>query len=161
MKKLSIIAITFLSVIACQKKENNSNEVKTFGQKFEVKGKMSKEDLAKQYQNMKSGDSIDIVFEANVKEVCKKKGCWMSMSLDDDSLKTFVRFRDYGFFVPLDADSSTVATVKGKAFVDEVSIADQKEYLKDAGKSQEEIDAVKEVKRTYSILADGVQLSRQ
>jgi len=38
-----------------------------------------------------------------------------------------VRFKDYGFFMPLDASGKEVI-VAGKAFVTEVSVADLKHY---------------------------------
>ena len=31
-------------------------------------------------------------------DVCPKKGCWMNVKVDSDTV--FVKFKDYGFFVP-------------------------------------------------------------
>ena len=37
-------------------------------------------------------------FEGIIDATCAKKGCWMSMVSDEDTV--FVQFKDYGFFVP-------------------------------------------------------------
>ncbi|HPG48338.1 MAG TPA: DUF4920 domain-containing protein, partial [Petrotogaceae bacterium] len=81
---------------------------------------------------VKKGDTLVVQFESNIKSVCKKKGCWMNMELKGDD-KSFVKFKDYGFFVPLNADNSD-AIVNGKAFVDVESVEELRHYAKDAGK---------------------------
>ena len=48
--------------------------------------------------------------------------------------------------------------VNGKAFVSEVSIEEQRHYAEDAGKSDEEIPAITQIKKTLSLEADGVLL---
>jgi hypothetical protein len=48
--------------------------------------------------------------------------------------------------------------VNGKAFVSEVSIEEQRHYAEDAGKSEDEIAKIIEVKKTLSLEADGVLL---
>ena len=62
--------------------------------------------MLKKYKTLKKGDSIAVKFQSNIKEVCKKKGCWMQMDLTDDK-QSFVKFKDYGFFVPLNADDTS------------------------------------------------------
>jgi hypothetical protein len=66
-----------------------------------------------------------------------------------------VTFKDYGFFMPLDAAGKTVIA-DGIASIEETSVADLKEYAKDAGKSQEEIDAITEPERELVFEASGV-----
>jgi len=78
----------------------------------------------------------------------------MNVALNDDE-NAFVRFKDYGFFMPLNASGSE-AVVHGKAFIEVVSIEELKHYAKDGGKSQEEIDAITAPKITYAFTADGV-----
>ena len=114
--------------------------------------------MLKKYKNLKAGDTIAVAFESTINEVCKKKGCWMDVSLGKDQ-KSFVKFKDYGFFVPLNADKSD-AIIRGKAFIDEVSVSELKHYAKDAGKSQEEIDKIISPKVTYAFQADGVLIKR-
>lgn len=61
------------------------------------------------------------------------------------------------FFMPKNiADKEVI--VNGKAFVSEVSIEEQRHYAEDAGKSEDEIAKIIEVKKTLSLEADGVLL---
>lgn len=80
----------------------------------------------------------------------------MQLAGDDTS---FVKFKDYGFFVPLNADDSE-AIVSGKAFVDVVSVEELKHYAKDAGKSAAEIAKITKPEITYSFLASGVYIKK-
>ena len=81
------------------------------------------------------------------------------MKLDTGNDETvMVRFKDYGFFMPLDASGEVV--IHGKAYVSETSVKDLKHYAKDAGKSQEEIDQITAPEMTWSFEADGVLLKR-
>jgi len=89
-----------------------------------------------------------------ISDVCQKKGCWMDMkSANGDVIK--VTFKDYGFFVPLDASGKT-AIAQGVAKVEETSVDMLKEYAKDAGKSAEEIAAIKEPVKELVFEASGV-----
>ncbi len=66
---------------------------------------------------MQPGDTINVKFISTIKAVCQNKGCWMKVALDHNE-ETFVKFKDYGFFMPKDAKDKTVI-VNGKAFVGE------------------------------------------
>ncbi|MCC5915769.1 MAG: DUF4920 domain-containing protein [Cryomorphaceae bacterium] len=101
-------------------------------------------------------DSVQAKVTGEILGVCKKKGCWMDIDLGNGQNMT-VRFKDYGFFVPLNADGRT-ATVNGIAKVDTQSVEWLKHKAFDAGKSQEEIDAINEPTVKVSFLADGVIL---
>lgn len=164
MKKINPILIALLvfvsvSVFAQNKaKAFNPKDYALFGEKFKVTKILTKEQMLKKYKNLKKGDTIVVQFVSNIKAVCKKKGCWMKMELagDDDS---FVKFKDYGFFVPLNADNST-AIVNGKAFVDIVSVEELRHYAKDGGKSAAEIAKITKPEITYSFTADGVYIKK-
>ncbi len=144
-----------------QKIEVKENTSKTptvsyakFGAPLAVTNVLSKEQMLQKYAKLKKGDTIQVKFRSKIGSVCKKKGCWMKMDLASGK-ESFIRFKDYGFFVPLNADGST-AIVSGKAFIDVVSVDELKHYEKDAGKSQAEIDKITEPKITYAFTADGV-----
>ena len=112
----------------------------------------------KKFANLKEGDTIDVKFKSKINEVCQKKGCWMSVDLGNEN-ETFVKFKDYGFFVPLNAQDKEVI-VNGKAFISVESVADLKHYAKDAGKSQAAIDSIIEPEVTYSFMANGVLIAK-
>jgi hypothetical protein len=61
-----------------------------------------------------------------VRQACSKKGCWMEISASSDpkAKSCRVKFKDYGFFVPLDAGGST-ARLAATAAIKVVS----KEYV--------------------------------
>ena len=139
-------------------KKFDKKDYASFGATFTPNTVLNKEQMLEKYKNLKVGDTISVAFQSTINEVCKKKGCWMDVSLGKDK-KSFVKFKDYGFFVPLNADKSD-AIIRGKAFIDEVSVADLKHYAKDDGKSQEEIDKIMKSKVTYAFQADGVLIKK-
>ncbi|MFN2261243.1 MAG: DUF4920 domain-containing protein [Psychroflexus sp.] len=136
--------------------EVSVKDQKTFGEDFTVKNEMNAESMMEKFNDLKVGDTIQVQFKSEVKEVCAKKGCWMKMELPED-LQAMVRFKDYGFFMPKDIPGNEVV-LNGKAFKEEMSVEDQKHYAEDSGESEEKIAAITEPKVTYSFLADGVKV---
>ncbi len=130
----------------------------SFGAKMNSDKAIGKAEMLKKYKNLKAGDTVAVQFKSVIKEVCKKKGCWMSMELPDDK-EAFVKFKDYGFFVPLNADNSE-AIVSGRAYIDVVSVAELQHFAKDGGKSEEEINKIIAPKVTYAFQADGVLIGK-
>jgi len=159
MKKIIVIIACGLLLMAC--KENKTAESKkenmtyaSYGEKITDENVISKELAAERFSNLKEGDTINLKFASSINEVCKSKGCWMKLDLGKGK-ESMVRFKDYGFFVPLDADNKEVI-VNGKAFVTKISAREQQHYAKDGGKSEEEIAAITAPKFTYAFEADGV-----
>jgi hypothetical protein len=92
--------------------------------------------------------------QGKIIEVCSKKGCWMTMNLSDDK-NMRVTFKDYEFFVPLDAGGKQTI-IQGTATMDTTTVDMLKHYAEDAGDSQEEIDAITEPEYNYAFEATGV-----
>jgi hypothetical protein len=152
-----------MSLTACKNEiSTTETEEKTlysrFGDSISSDGYISKEELYSKYKNLKEGDTLEVKFLSSIKNVCQKKGCWMNVELSDSD-DAFIRFKDYGFFMPLNASGSE-AIMEGKAFVSVESVDDLKHYAKDAGKSQEEVDAITEPEITYSFTATGVLIKQ-
>ena len=152
MKKIGIVMLLSFVIVACNsakkdaKKENKIVENTTyssFGDTISSLDYLSSNDAISNYNALKLGDTINLKFNANIKEVCSKKGCWMTLPAGNNDETIMVRFKDYGFFMPLDAAGKDVI-VAGKAFVNELSVADLKHYAEDAGKSSEEIANITE-----------------
>ena len=129
-----------------------------FGDKIVADKALSQEQMFAKYKSLKTGDTVNIKFKTKIKDVCQKKGCWMALQLPDEK-ESFVKFKDYAFFVPLNAAGQD-AVVSGKAFVSEVSVAQLRHYAKDGGQSDAEINKITEPKKTYGFLADGVLISK-
>lgn len=167
MKKIICFGAFALLTMSCQEKKEasvveevaeNKVEYATFGNSITADGAISKEELLDKYKTMKEGDTIQVKFTSNIEDVCQKKGCWMKIDLANEE-NAFVKFKDYAFFVPMNAKDKE-AVVNGKAFVSIESVEDLKHYAKDAGKSQEAIDSIVAPKVTYSFMADGVLIAK-
>lgn len=152
MKKLFYLGLFGLFLMSCKSNEQ-SVAYATFGEKISVDNAISKEEMMVKFESMKVGDTLETKFVSKVNKVCKSKGCWMKIDLGSD--ESMVKFKDYGFFVPMNSEERKVI-VQGKAYVTEQSVADQRHYAKDAGKTEEEINLITETKFTYAFLADGV-----
>jgi len=166
MKKIKFILAIVFALVAFQVKAQSTSKSNTtnlsgyasFGEKFTPNKVISKDAMLKKYKNLKKGDSIPVQFKTTINSVCKKKGCWMKLDLGKGE-SSFVKFKDYGFFVPLNADGNEVI-VNGYAFVDVVTVDELKHYAKDAGKSKEEINKIKKPEVTYSYTATGVYIKK-
>ena len=167
MNKIGIVMLLSFVIVACNsaKKDTNKenkiveNTYSSFGDTVSASDYLSSNDALSNYKALKLGDTINLKFNANIKEVCLKKGCWMTLPAGNDDETIMVRFKDYGFFMPLDAAGKEVI-VAGKAFVNEVSVADLKHYAEDAGKSSEEIANITEPAMEFAFEANGVLLKK-
>ena len=136
----------------------DASTYEAFGGEITTDGLLTRLEMKQKYNQMEVGDSVAVTFRTNVGEVCQKKGCWMKIDLDDNA-EAFVRFKDYEFFVPKDAQGSD-AILKGMAYKEETSVEELKHYAQDAGKSEEEIAAITEPKIEYTFMAEGVLLKK-
>jgi hypothetical protein len=128
----------------------------SFGDAVSAEKVLTSEEMLATFNTMKSGDTIQVKFASSINEVCSKKGCWMKLPLSTDT-ETMVRFKNYGFFMPLDAKGKEVI-VEGKAFVKETSVKELQHYAEDAGKTKEEIAKIIAPKKEFAFVANGVLL---
>tara|TARA_B100000780_G_C21069463_1_gene430250 strand:- start:120 stop:626 length:507 start_codon:yes stop_codon:yes gene_type:complete len=168
MKKLGIIILLSFIIVSCNtrkkdKKINNKDledvVYSSFGDLITDTDYLFSDDALNSYKLLKAGDTVNLKFASSIREVCSKKGCWMSLPTGNKDETIMVRFKDYGFFMPLDASGKEVI-VEGKAFVNKVSVADLKHYAEDAGKSIEEIAKITEPIMEFAFEANGVLLKK-
>lgn len=95
---------------------------------------------------------------ANIKKVCKKKGCWFTLAADGVDRKVRVRMKDYGFFIPRNTDGAEVV-VEGKLERRTMTEKEAKHYAKDEGRDPSSID--KEDLKVFEFTASGVQITRE
>jgi hypothetical protein len=158
MKKLLAIALS-LSLLACQSQEKSSEveEVKTdlptgmFGEEITASGALS---LTSLVASLEESEAFEGKIVGEIKEVCAMKGCWMTIDLPNGETMR-VTFKDYGFFVPKNAHGFPVI-IEGVASKKVIDVATLKHYAEDAGKSQEEINAINSPKVEYAFEAKGV-----
>lgn len=158
---VSLIFILSVLLVSCKQETKQVKEdlaYQSFGKEIIANDALPADRMAEHYKAMTVGDSVDAKMTAKVDAVCKAKGCWMKLNLEDGQ-QVMVKFKDYGFFVPKDIEGKEVI-INGKAFVKEVSIDEQRHYAEDGGATKEEIAAITEPKKTYSFEADGVLLKQ-
>lgn len=165
MKNIFMALCLVFVIVSCKNNEEKKEVVETevneiayvsFGEKIEAENALNVNEISEKYQNLAVGDTLQTKVLAKVNSVCQAKGCWMRLDLENDE-EVMVKFKDYGFFMPKNiADKDVI--INGKAYVTEVSVDEQRHYAEDAGKTEEEIAAITEPKRTLSFEADGVLL---
>lgn len=175
MRKILIILAVFTLTTGCNNEktsteenlEANSIAVETestnfkydsYGESITSENALSNDEMMKKFQNLKSGDTIAVKFNSKVIEVCQKKGCWMNLNMGEEEV--MVRFKDYAFFMPKDIAGSDII-VQGRAYIEEMSIADQRHYAEDAKKSETEIAAIIAPKQTWTFEASGVLIQEK
>jgi hypothetical protein len=130
----------------------------SFGAKITNDVVITSSEMLAKFNTLKVGDTLNVKFASTIKEVCTKKGCWMKLPLNDTE-ETMVTFKDYGFFMPLDAKGREVI-LEGKAFVKETSVAELQHYAEDAGKTKEEIAQITVPKKEFAFEANGVLMKK-
>ena len=157
MKKSIVLFLTIFGLFSCKSDaqiKSKTKDFNSFGKVITSDDAVSKTQILEKYKTMKVGDTMNVKFNSTIQDVCQAKGCWMKLDISDKQ-QSFVKFKDYAFFMPKDSKGNDVV-VNGKAFVTSVSVAEQKHYAEDDGQSKEEIEKITEPKLTYSFLADGV-----
>ena len=141
MKKVVFILFLFSSTIYSQN---------FYGKKVDFS------DLSKFSEIKYNLNKNTVQLKGEVLSSCPKKGCWMEMKFNNDTI--FVRFKDYGFFVPKNGIEGKIASINGILTSEKISVKELRHYAEDAGKSKLEISEIKNPKLTFSFLADGVEI---
>jgi hypothetical protein len=134
--------------------ETVENEILTFGEGISLETETSANDFM---AKLTAEDSVEnVLISGIINSCCQKKGCWMKVDIGEGR-EMMVRFKDYGFFMPMDCSGATVR-LQGRAFKETVSVDDLRHYAEDAGKTPEEIAAITVPEVRYSFEANGVEL---
>jgi len=172
MKHFSAVLVSFLLLLsACTSPEESTppsalypsnnwvdySPMEYYGDTIDIENATSLSDLLDQIQS--GQDSVYGTFSAKISSVCQVKGCWMQLELGNGE-EALVRFKDYGFFVPMNA-ASEYAYVEGGVKVDTLSVEWLRHQAEDAGASDSVIVAITEPKISYSVLASGVALAQK
>ena len=89
-------------------------------------------------------------------DVCPKKGCWMNVKVNTDTV--FVKFKDYGFFVPKTGIEGKHILMSGNIFRDTISVERLRHYAEDAKKSKQEIELIKVPEYKINMIASAVAI---
>ena len=145
-----LVLLMVLTFAACSSTAQISEDG-YYGESFEVKNYIKVDEVTAQ---LATQDTLQTLVKGKVESVCQKKGCWMNI-VSEEGESIFVKFKDYGFFMPLDLAGSEVV-MNGKAFKEVTSVEELKNYAEDEGLSKEEIDKIVDPEEEYKFLATGV-----
>ena len=109
-------------------------------------------------------DGQDVIVEGTPREVCQKKGCWLTLAdADGQTVRVVVPKDDAGDYVftfPTDA-SGQPYRIAGRLAVETASVDEQRHYAEDGGASPDEVAAITEPERSLVLTATGAErLSR-
>ena len=154
MKALtSLIVLLFVAIsMHAQPPDVPATKGTTFGAKTTADDAITVDQLAA-IMKSRDGKKTELKVKGVVTQVCEAMGCWVKIKSADGDM--MVKMKDHSFFVPLALNGKEVV-VDGIVEEKETSVSQLKEYAKDAGKSKEEIDAIKEPKVEMTITAKGV-----
>ncbi len=157
MKNLFFLLLIAAQVACAQSKEVGVSDAGThFGEMMDAEGAISYDDLLVKLESDNAVENVKV--KGKVSGVCQAKGCWMNIvSEDADKEAMFVKFKDYGFFMPKDIAGETII-MRGKAYKEETSVDELRHYAEDDGKSAEEVAKITEPKVELKFMADAVIL---
>lgn len=146
-----LIVFSCLALFACSNKEYVS-----YGELIEDKTSASYISVLESAME----DTLEnVVLEGEIIQTCAKKGCWMDVKIDNrDTI--MVRFKDYGFFVPIEGVEGNRVVFRGNAMMDTLSVDMLRHYAEDAGKSESEIMAITDPVFELKFIADGVLIEQ-
>ena len=152
MKKIILFAVVMITAITmmAQPPKGPAKKGMTFGVKTAETGAVTPEQLPGMLEGKQSAD---VKVKGKVVEVCKAEGCWIRMETPAGPM--LIKMKDHAFVVPLALNGKTIVA-EGTATVKETTVEMQKHYAEDAGKSKEEIDAIKEPKKEIVMQATGI-----
>lgn len=158
LKNIIFILATMSLLAACKTlntAQSDTANYKYFGETISPKGAITYEKLL---TKMSKAESVDAKVIGTVESVCQVKGCWVNIvSADTSKEEMFVKFVDYGFFMPLDCSGKQVI-MEGQAFRETTSVADLRHYAEDEGQTPEQIATITEPVEELKFLASGVIL---
>lgn len=157
MKYVQIFIALAVIMIACKQPVKLQEGVTVYGEDFKVENAMTFDQVM---DKLKTEESLETVMKVKVEKVCKMKGCWMTaVDPNGGEEEFFVKFKDYGFFVPIDFvdDGPKEVMIKGNAYVETTSVDELRHYAEDEGKSKEEIEEINEAEVQYKFMASGVK----
>jgi Domain of unknown function (DUF4920) len=145
---IPVLLLTF-SMMA-QPPKGPANKGMTFGEKTTVDGALNADELT---TVLAAKPAREVKVKGKVVEVCKAMGCWLKMQTANGPM--IIKMKDESFFVPLAVNGKTIVA-KGAVTFKETSVEMLKHYAEDAGKTNEEIAAIKEPKKEITMEATGI-----
>jgi len=159
-KLFSLLILGFATLVFSCKTATESKKINgfsVFGEDFAHDNAIAYEDLLAKFPEE---GKINATVKGKISTVCQVKGCWMNMVSDGSDKELFVKFKDYGFFMPLDLAGKEVI-MQGEAYKEITSVDELRHYAEDEGKSAEEVAAITEPEVELKFMASGVKLAEK
>lgn len=162
MKGSLFFVFSLLIGLSCQSpKEQSTTATKEtipghYGGPTDEAGAVTVEEM---FGQLEKGSDFEGKVAAEIREVCVKKGCWLTVALPDGNLMR-VTFKDYGFFVPTTSKGYPVI-LEGIAQKSVTDVETLRHYAEDADKPGEEIKAITQPKEEYTFEAVGVVIKEK
>ncbi|MFV0530981.1 MAG: DUF4920 domain-containing protein [Flavobacteriales bacterium] len=165
MKKILFLAVISLSLTAfaqeAKKKfsppQGDALVGDTYGTNISAKTDKEAISTKKLAEELKRKDKVEnISIKGKVVNVCRKKGCWLTLETDNNE-RFFVKMKDYAFFVPTAIKGKNIV-LEGNAENKTISVEDAKHYAEDAKKSQTEINAITQPQKEIRFIATGIRV---
>ena len=105
------------------------------------------------------GDETDVAVSGVITEVCQSQGCWIRLKDPSNPAAgdLFIKTKDHAYLVPRNAHGRN-AIVHGRCELSEMSVADQKHFAEEAGKSEAEIAKITQPKKMITFHADSIRI---
>jgi hypothetical protein len=151
MKKIiTVIVCTLLTgLLFANPPKGPAKKGMSFGKKTTSKGAITIDQLA----SIVKDKATTVKVKGTVSDVCTKEGCWLKLKTADGDM--MVKMKDHSFLVPLDLNGKEIV-VQGTAKIKTTTVKELQHYAEDAGKSEEEINAITEPKKEIVISAIGL-----
>ena len=150
MKKIFFVFIA-LAFSSCSTKE-----YQYYGMEIEDKVTHS---YAAVFDLAQNGVVENVILDGVISQTCAKKGCWMDVKMAEGDTM-MVRFKDYGFFVPIEGAEDLRTVMHGTAKMDTISVDLLRHYAEDAGETEDEIMQITEPRFELRFIADGVLIEQ-
>ena len=163
MKHFALTAIAALTLFACNTKEEapeETTELAVVEYEYYGDSTMTADEAVSATELitfLDGRDSVPVKIAGTIAEVCQKKGCWMSVDLNENE-SMHVSY-NYEFLLPKNCGGKDFV-MQGTAFFDTIPVSHLRHLAEDAGKSEEEINTITEAKPTLAFLATGVMIKK-
>jgi len=155
---INLLLILFMiSSFACKQAPApvTENGIQYFGEKIVADSYIGFDEFI---SKLNTEEEINVKLKAKVASVCQTKGCWMNLVSDKQrDGEVFVKFEDYGFFMPKDI-SGRYVIVEGRGYKEVTPVDELRHYAEDEGLSKDEISAITEPREDIKFMASGVAL---
>jgi hypothetical protein len=146
--------LAWLVIAGCQTAPHTSTQWNTYGEvvKFDETSQVALGSL--------KGHEKNVWVNGIITEVCSHQGCWIKLKdpKNPAAEDLFIRTRDHAFLVPRNSHGHA-ARIYGDAEISELSVDDLRHYAEEAGKSEAQIAAITQPRRTVTFWADTIVIA--